>query len=67
MTADPDAEIRVDEPWAGYRQMTTVDVLERIATADETELALVHLFETTHRQRRMILDAVERRALRRAS
>jgi hypothetical protein len=55
------AEIHVEEPWAGYRQMRVADVRDRVAVAGAEELAIVQLYESTHRNRRSVLDAVERR------
>lgn len=54
------AELRVDEPWEGYGQLTAQDVVARIAAADPEELAAVQLYEATHRKREMVLSAVER-------
>ena len=56
-------EFRLDEPWRGYEQMSIVDVLTHIQTADDVQLSLIHIYETTHQHRRAILDAVEARAL----
>lgn len=55
------AELRVDEPWPNYRRMRVADVRERIALADTAQLAVVQLYESTHKNRKSILDAVERR------
>lgn len=56
------AEIHVEEPWAGYRQMAAADIRERVLLAGPEELAVVQLYETSHRRRRTVLDAVERRS-----
>jgi hypothetical protein len=56
------AEIHVDEPWDGYRQMQVADITERVVVATPEELAVVQLYEGTHGKRRSILDAVERRS-----
>src|SRR3954469_1002871 len=55
------AEIHVAEPWDGYKKMRVADVRDRVAVAGTEELAVVQLYEMTHRRRRSILDAVERR------
>src|SRR3954454_20620990 len=55
------AEIHVAEPWDGYKKMRGADVRDRVAVAGTEELAVVQLYEMTHRRRRSILDAVERR------
>jgi hypothetical protein len=56
------AELRVDPPWPAYGSMKVADIRERVAVADAAELAVVQLFESTHRNRKSILDAVERRS-----
>jgi hypothetical protein len=56
------AELRVDEPWEGYRRMRVADVRDRVLTASSEELAVIQLYEITHRRRRTVLDAVERRS-----
>jgi hypothetical protein len=55
------AEVHVDEPWEGYRQMAAADIRERALVAGPEELAVVQLYETMHRRRRTVLEAVERR------
>jgi hypothetical protein len=54
-------ELRVDEPWAGYARMRANDVLARIASATREEVAVVQLYETTHKRRKTVLAAAERR------
>jgi hypothetical protein len=56
------AEIHVAEPWDGYKQMRVADVRDRVRVADAAQLAVVQLYEASHRNRRTILDAVERRS-----
>ena len=56
------AEIHVDEPWDGYRRMRVTDIRDRVAVAGPEELAVAQLYEVTHRRRRSVLDAVERRS-----
>ena len=55
------ASIRVDEPWEGYGRMRANEVLARIERATKEELAVVQLYETTHRRRKTVLAAAERR------
>jgi hypothetical protein len=55
------AEVHVEEPWEGYRDMKVADVTARLATATATELAGVQLYESSHRKRRSVLRDVERR------
>lgn len=54
------AEIHVDPPWDGYDQMGVKQVLARFSTADAAELAAVQLYESSHRRRQTILNAVQR-------
>ena len=56
------AEIHVDEPWDGYRRMRVADIRDRVAIAGAEQLAVTQLYEVTHRRRRSVLDAVERRS-----
>jgi hypothetical protein len=55
------AELHVDEPWDGYRSMRAADVRDRVAVADAAQIAIVQLYEATHRKRRTVLEAAERR------
>jgi hypothetical protein len=56
------AELHVDEPWQGYRRMRVAEIRDRVAVAGAEELAVTQLYEITHRRRRSVLDAVERRS-----
>jgi hypothetical protein len=53
----PGAEIRVEEPWEGYRAMTAPDVIDRLRIADDATKAVVRLFEATHRKRKTVIAA----------
>jgi hypothetical protein len=53
----PGAEIRVEEPWDGYRAMTAPDVIDRLRVADDATKAVVRLFESTHRKRKTVIAA----------
>jgi hypothetical protein len=55
------AEVHVDEPWEGYSRLTARDVTAQLATADPATLAVVRLYESSHRKRRTVLAAVDRR------
>jgi hypothetical protein len=52
------AEVHVQEPWRGYREMNAKQVIERLAEASPAELAAVQLYESRHRSRQKILTAV---------
>lgn len=61
------AEVDVAEPWEGYARMTVRDVEQRLATATAEEVAVVQLYEQTHRARQSVLRAAERRLTRQAA
>jgi hypothetical protein len=56
------AEVRVDEPFGGYKRMRVADVRDRVARASVAELAVIQLYEQFNRNRQSILTAVERRS-----
>jgi hypothetical protein len=59
--ADPGtAEVHVAEPWDGYRHLKADDVIGRISVATAEELAVIELYEQTHRHRKSVLAAVEK-------
>jgi hypothetical protein len=55
------AAIHVDEPWKGYAKLTVKDIAAQLATADPAMLAVVRLYESTHRKRRTLLADIDRR------
>lgn len=55
------AEVDVAEPWDGYAAMKAADVTKRLADASPEEAAAVELYEATHRKRRSVIAAAERR------
>ena len=59
-TADsPGPEIRIDEPWPGYRKLRAPEIVDRLAAADDATKAMVRLFESGHRKRKRVLSATE--------
>jgi hypothetical protein len=58
------AELHVDEPWDGYGRMRAPDIQRELAKAAPAALAAVRLYESTHRGRRSVLEAVDRRLAR---
>jgi hypothetical protein len=56
----PTAELTVQEPWDGYRGAKADEVIALLPTMSREELAVVQLYESTHRARRSVLAAVER-------
>jgi hypothetical protein len=55
------AELEIEEPWEGYSQQDARTILRRLGPAGREALAAVELYERTHRKRRSILAAAERR------
>jgi hypothetical protein len=70
--ADPGAEegagaqLRIAEPWRGYRTMKAADIIDRIASSTREELAAVELFEMSARNRKSVVAAAQR-ALKQSS
>jgi hypothetical protein len=54
----PGAELHVDPPWEGYDQMKAAEILQRLRTADPATKALVALYESSHRRRSTVMNAV---------
>jgi hypothetical protein len=54
------AEVHVEEPWPNYREMTAQDIVDRLSTADDAEIAVVRMYEQLHRKRRTVLDATDK-------
>jgi hypothetical protein len=54
------AQIHVEEPWPGYRDMSAKDVIARVDSLNSAELAAVELFESTNQKRQTVLSAAER-------
>jgi outer membrane biosynthesis protein TonB len=65
-SADPEAadggtaEVHVAEPWDGYKHLKADDVIARVGAATAEELAVIELYEMTHRGRKSVLAAVEK-------
>jgi hypothetical protein len=53
----PGAQIRVDEPWPGYRKQPAAEIVARLNGSDEATRAVVRLFESRHRKRKTVLAA----------
>jgi hypothetical protein len=54
------AEVHVMEPWEGYAGMNAREIISRLAGTSPAELAAVQLYESSHRKRQTILNAVQR-------
>jgi hypothetical protein len=55
------AQVDVDVPWEGYSSMAAEAILARLEQLDMAQLAVVQLYERTHKNRRTVLEAAERR------
>jgi hypothetical protein len=53
-------ELHIDPPWDGYEAMTAVDIRDRLTDASVAEAAAVELYESTHKNRRSVMDAAAR-------
>lgn len=53
----PGPQIRIDEPWPGYGQMTAPDIVDRLTGSDVAQRAVVALYERAHRARKTVLEA----------
>ena len=54
------AEIHIEAPWEGYGRMNAKEIVSRLGESTPAQLAAVQLYESTHRQRQTILNAVQR-------
>jgi hypothetical protein len=54
------AQVRVAEPWAGYRALRAADVIDRLAEASPEELAAIELYELAGHKRRTVIAAAQR-------
>jgi hypothetical protein len=59
------AQLRVEEPWDGYAQLTADEVVARLEHATPEELAVVTMYERLHRGRSSVVEAAERALSRR--
>jgi hypothetical protein len=53
-------ELTVQAPWDGYDGMTAADINDRLTAATAVEAAAVELYESTHKNRRTVIDAAAR-------
>lgn len=54
------AELTIDEPWEGYRRARAGEVIDSLSSSSRERLAVIQLYESTHRARKSVLAAVER-------
>jgi diacylglycerol O-acyltransferase / wax synthase len=70
-TAEPGAEdgagpeLHVEQPWPNYDRMHAAEIVDRLGASNEAELAVVRLYEDSHRHRREVLEATARELARR--
>jgi hypothetical protein len=55
------AEVHVDEPWPGYREMTAAQIRQRLRAASPAEAAAVSLYEAGGKGRTSVLEEASRR------
>jgi hypothetical protein len=53
-------EVTIEPPWDAYDQMTAADIRDRLEAATPVEAAAVELYESTHKNRRTVIDAAAR-------
>ena len=53
-------DLNVAEPWKGYKKSNAQEVIESLATCNTAQLAIVRLYESTHRARKTVLEAADR-------
>jgi hypothetical protein len=53
----PGAQIRVGEPWPGYRAMNAPEIIDRLRGADDAVKGVVLLYERGHRNRKTVVQA----------
>lgn len=58
-------DLHVQEPWDGYRQATAGEIIEELERCNPAQLAVVRLYESTHRARKTVLEAADRELARR--
>lgn len=72
-SADPGAEdgagaqLRIAEPWEGYRAMRAADIVDRLVVESEKALSIVLLYERSTKNRRTVMAEAERELARRAA
>lgn len=54
-------EIDIAEPWPGYDQLTAAEVERALAEASSEALAAARLYEAMHKERKSVLQAIDRR------
>jgi hypothetical protein len=55
------AQLDVEEPWDGYAEMNASAIISRIDQSDPAELAVLELYEQTHKKRQTVMSAAAKR------
>jgi hypothetical protein len=53
----PGAQVRVEEPWPGYKQMNAPEIIDRLRAGDDALKGVVLLYERGHRKRKTVIRA----------
>jgi hypothetical protein len=53
------AQVRIEEPWDGYSELSAEEVIARLEDASAEELAAINLYENANRSRQTVMSAVE--------
>jgi hypothetical protein len=57
----PGPELEIDEPWDGYARQDARTVVQLLSTVGRESAAAIELYEASHRNRRTVLEAAQRR------
>lgn len=57
----PGPELEIDEPWNGYARQDARTIVQLLSTVGRESAAAVELYEASHRNRRTVLEASQRR------
>jgi diacylglycerol O-acyltransferase / wax synthase len=58
-------QLHVEEPWPNYDRLHAGEIVNRLRASSDAELAVVRLYEESHRRRRDVLEATDRELARR--
>ncbi len=57
---DKVASLRGDEPWPGYDELNADEAQAAVSKADDKRLARIRDYERKHKERKQVLEAIER-------
>jgi hypothetical protein len=58
-------DLHVQEPWDGYAKANAQAIIDELERCNPAQLAVVRLYESTHRARKTVLEAADREIARR--